>query len=263
MSSTRWPMRALAIAAIAAPVPTVAQDKPPAPPQVYTAATVTRSIRPDLAVITVRFSAEGESPIEAGASLALRADSLRRALQSLGIPRDSLISGSQWYWWRGRVEAHPHSKCLPVRLPRPTGPQCDVWNDTTYTVNDAIEIHIRDLSRVGAVIDSALAHRILDISGVSFRATDLSGVQDEALGEATRRARRQAEAIAAASGATLGRIISLSTQRESAEEPYFIGVTSASFSGGGMNGGAGTTVVQPSLPVSVTVFGKWELVVKP
>jgi uncharacterized protein len=250
----------LAVVAAAGSASAAAQDTASAPPQVYVAATVVRHVRPDLAVVTVRFSAVGPSPLEAGANVAARADSLRRAFQTLGIPRDSLINGSQWYWWRGRVEAHPRAACQR-RLQTPNNPLCDMRYDTSYTVNDAIEIHIRDLSKAGAVIDTALAHGITDISDISFRADDTSAVQDEALAEATRRARRQAEAIAAAAGATLGRIISLSTQHESGYDPYYsLGVvtTSAGYNAG--NGG--TTVISPSLPVSVTVYGKWELVIK-
>jgi uncharacterized protein len=262
MQSPRRLVSALAIAVIAWPTAAAGQDKTATPPQVITSATVVRHIRPELAIVTVRFSASGRSPIDAGQSVAARADSLRGALQSLGIPRDSLINGSQWYWWRGRVEVHPQPVC--VRPPdAPNGRSCTMEHDTTYTVNDAIEIHIRDLSRVGAVIDTALAHHITDISPVGFQAGDLHAVQEDALREATRRARAQAEAIAGASGATLGRIVSLSTQREGAYDPYNVPIgllSSAGFSGG--SAASGTTVIEPSLPVSVTVFGKWELVVK-
>lgn len=262
MSPFPWLAPALALAVVSVPRLAVAQDTTTAVPQVYTAATVVRHVRPELAVVTVRFSAGGATPAQAGANVALRADSLRTALQALGIPHDSLISGSQWYWWRGRVQPHQHQQCVPRPDPSTTLGRCFMTYDTTYTVNDAIEIHVRDLALVGAVIDTVLAHRVTDISNVSFRAGDLHDVQEDALREATRRARRQAEAIAEASGATLGRIISLSTQREGGYQPYDFGIvtTAAGYTGEGE--GAGTTVVSPSLPVSVTVFGKWVLIAK-
>ncbi len=77
------------------------------------------------------------------------------------------------------------------------------------------------------MLDTALGRRITDISEVRFAASDVSAAQVEALREATVRARRQAEAIA-----TAGTV------------------------------GGSPTVVQPSVPVSVTVYGRWELVAK-
>jgi uncharacterized protein YggE len=141
---------------------------------------------------------------------------------------------------------------------------CDPVRDTTYRAHDAIEVRIRDLSTVGAVLDTATRQGITDISGLQFSATDVTATQEEALREATVRARRKAEAIAAASGLQLGRVLSLSTQSDYAERYRF-----DDFAGVGVNGaaeGAGerspTVVVRPSVPVSVTVYGRWELLTK-
>jgi uncharacterized protein YggE len=141
---------------------------------------------------------------------------------------------------------------------------CDPVRDTTYRAHDAIEVRIRDLSTVGAVLDTATRRGITDISGVQFSATDVTTTQEEALREATVRARRKAEAIAAASGLQLGRVLSLSTQSDYAERYRF-----DDFAGVGVNGAAAavgerspTVVVRPSVPVSVTVYGRWELVPK-
>ena len=79
--------------------------------------------------------------------------------------------------------------------------------------------------------------------------------------EATVRARRQAEAIAGASGATLGDVLSLSTQSYGGNyySPYSLsGVTVTGASGGD----ASTVIVRPAVPVSVTVYGRWALVKK-
>jgi uncharacterized protein YggE len=72
-------------------------------------------------------------------------------------------------------------------------------HDTSYRATDGIEVHVRDLKRVGAVIDSAFARAVTDISPIRFKATDLSEAEEAALREATERARRQAAAIAEAS----------------------------------------------------------------
>jgi uncharacterized protein len=230
-------------------------------PEVRTTGTARRSVRPDLATVTFQFSADGKNPRAAGIRVADRADSLRRALAALGIPRDSLISASRWSWWRGRMEVLPQQmRSVPRTTVGPEGQIRDMVQDTLYRAHDAIQVRIRDLAKVGAVLDTAMAHGITDISGVQFSASDVTAAQEEALREATTRARHQAEAIATASGAQLGRILSLSTQADNSDRlslsPY-ASVLDANA------GAAATIVVQPSIPVSVTVFGRWELINRP
>lgn len=233
-------------------------------PDVRTAATAQRSAQPDLATLTVQLAALGRSPADAGRHLAARADSLRHALVTLGIPGDSLINRARWYWWRNRVEVLPSNRCVPRVNPPPGGPVCDMVYDTTYRANDAIEVRMHDLGRVGAVLDSILGRGVTDISEVRFAATDVHEAQDQALREATTRARDQAEIIAAAGGMQLGRVLSLTTQADyqpAIEDGILLrGVTAGAAQYG--QGGATTVVMRPSIPVTVTVYGRWELIPK-
>src|SRR5207247_8573 len=178
----------LAVSGTAAP----AQTRPDRPetPEVRTAATVQRSVQPDLATVTLQFTGEGATPAQGGS---------------------------------------------------------------------------RPASRVGAVLDTALGRGITDISEVRFTATDVSAPQVEALREATVRARKQAEAIAAAGGLQLGRVLSLNTEADYAsrygwDDFALRGVTVST--AGAVGDGSPTVVVQPSVPVSVTVYGRWELIPK-
>src|SRR5436309_11078841 len=164
----------LAVSGTAAP----AQTRPDRPetPEVRTAATVQGSVQPELATVTLQFTAEGATPAQAGSRLASRADSLRRALATLGIPRDSLVNRSRWYWWSGRIETIPG----PVKIAPRSTPGADPrfnypMRDTTYRAHDAIEVRMHDMSRVGAVLDTALGRGITDISGRWFTRTYVAG----------------------------------------------------------------------------------------
>src|SRR2546425_11420880 len=101
-------VRPILVAAVLAVIGTAApaQTRPDRPetPEVRTAATLQRNVQPDLATVTLQFTGDGATPAQAGSRVASRADSLRRALATLGIPRDSLVNRSRWYWWRGRIE---------------------------------------------------------------------------------------------------------------------------------------------------------------
>jgi uncharacterized protein len=255
---------ALVIAPDAAPAQVPGPDS--AHSQVRTVATAVRHVPPNLAIVKLTFTAEGRSTREAGKHLAARADSLRRALVAIGIPRDSLATASDWYWWGGRVEVVVSNGRF-VQLPKPDSLGRLSYNlqDTLFRARDAIEVRVAQLNKVGTVIDSAMAHGVSDISSVQFQASDLSTARDQALREATVDAKRQAESIAASIGMGLGRALAMSTYAE-ADRIYGGGGLSLQevvVTGMGGGGGAGTEIIPKSLPVSMTVYGRWELIPRP
>lgn len=230
--------------------------------EIVSSASAERSVAADLAVVTLRFAREGATPAEAGRNLALKADSLRRALAPLGIAPDSIVTGSRWHWWRDRVQVITAQRMVPRWVDRNGSQhrQDSLVVDTAYRAHESLQVRIRDLRRVGAVIDVALAQGITDISDVSFSATDTEREQQDAIREATRRARARAEAIADASGTRLGRTIRLSTTGDG--RPLALSVLDGVGMRGAASGAPGgeTVVVAPVLRVTATVHGRWELV---
>lgn len=236
--------------------------------EVRTSATAERSVRPDRATLTLSLSAPGRTPSLAGRAVAARADSIRNALVALGIPRDSLVSASRYNYWRGRIEIVQGSRIEPIPdsilrlqwgdrpIPRPQNQNVP---DTTYRAHDQIEVRLRDLSVLGRVIDIALLHGITQLSHVRYAATDIGMAEEEALREATQKARKRAETIARANGGELGRTLLLSTQQESRYDRYGlaeIGLTGTSAG----QAPAATEVVQPTIRVIATVYGRWQYV---
>lgn len=230
--------------------------------EITTSASAERSVVPNLVTLSARFNATGKTEKDAGSRLAARTDSIRRAMGTLGIPRDSLPNRSRWWWWPERVSTTVSSKCVPVPH-KPTEPDhCEMRYDTTYVATDEIEIRVHDLTRVGAVIDTLMGRKVINISGLTFTATDVSAARLDALHEATQRARAQAEAMASAEGLALGRTVSLSTEPpgDAYGEPF--SVRDGSLAAGSLSGGQATVIVQPNVTVSVSVYGRWELVKK-
>lgn len=220
----------------------VAQEQPPPPAsrsEVQTSGSWTLTVPADLATISIEFTARARTPRAAGRAAAQRANAIRQALLSLGIPQDSMPTGGRWGWWGARSQM----------LVDPSG------RDTTFTTSDVLTVRIRDLALIGRAIDTALVQGAQTISNIQFAATDTRAARLEALREATRQARASAEAIAEASGGHLGRVIELTTERRGYEG--YSGfrleeiVTSAS--------SGATTVVTPQLHLSVTVYGRWIL----
>ena len=233
---------------------------------ITTAGTARRDVRPDLATVSVQISGTGPTAARAGARLAAAAAGIRGALATLGIPGDSVVNRGRWWWWRDRFTVKVESQCLWTAAARRTG-RCRPVSDTTYTASGALEIRIRDLARVGTVLDTLMGRSLTDIANVRFSALDVTAAKQQALADAERAAHAAAESIAAAEGMELGRILSLSTERPGGEryERVFSPqeVTATGAEQGNAGPPAGTVVMAPSVPVSVTVYGRWELVKRP
>lgn len=237
-----------------------AQDRASDSAEVRTSASATRSVRPNRATITLNFSGADSVPSGAGSRVAMRADSIRKRLATLGIPRDSMITGSRAYWWRGRVIVD----LGPVRCGRvaPNNGCYEQVRDTIYRVSESIEVRISDVSKVGDVIDALLALRITDISPIQFSATDIRDAQESALREATTQARAKAELIATASGSRLGRILWLSTSADDGggyRNRAYGELAEVSVTGSMESPLGGTRITAPAITISATVYGRWRL----
>ncbi len=81
---------------------------------------------------------------------------------------------------------------------------------TGYTVTDEVRITVRDLARVGPVIDRVLAAGSNTLRSLSFEKDDPTPEQGRALAAAYASARAKAEALARAAGVTLGEVVTMS-----------------------------------------------------
>jgi uncharacterized protein YggE len=82
-----------------------------------------------------------------------------------------------------------------------------------YVANNAIEVRVDDLSRVGAIIDAAVDAGGTSVAGVRFALKDRDEVEREALKQAVADARAGVDAAASAAGVTVERIWSVDQER--------------------------------------------------
>ncbi len=78
-----------------------------------------------------------------------------------------------------------------------------------YTANNTVEVTTTDLAGLGKLIDVVVAGGANRIQGVQFTVKNEAPARAQALGEAVREARGNAEAMAAAMGMHLGRVLLL------------------------------------------------------
>lgn len=77
-----------------------------------------------------------------------------------------------------------------------------------FLAQNSISVTIRHLSRAGALVDAAVAAGASQVFGPSLSASDQAALSRQALRAAAADARAKAEAIAAATGMTLGKVLS-------------------------------------------------------
>jgi uncharacterized protein YggE len=219
--------------------------------QIRTTATATRSVPPDLAIAQFEYSAR-DSTLKAAARAAFAiGDSIRRAIKKAGVPDDSILGrGSVSYPWdqATQMEVKPNAEFKRY--------------DTTYVFRDLIVARIRDLKRVGAVLDAALGAGAQKLASLQFSSSGVQQAGQEALVEATRQARRNAELMAEAGGGKVGRPLELTTERPASSDSFYdlrpaLSPTNSSGNRDGLR------ARPPDAEVRVSVYGRWELLAAP
>lgn len=126
---------------------------------------------------------------------------------------------------------------------------------TGYSANTNLQIKVRNLDNVNAVIDAATANGANQISGLSFDIDDKTKVEDQARQLAVDEAKKKAQEAAKIAGFKLGRIINYSENLQGLPRPILM---SAGL-GAKQVGGTPTQVETGSSEVTVDVTLSYEI----
>ncbi|MCS6987265.1 MAG: SIMPL domain-containing protein [Sphingomonadaceae bacterium] len=161
------------------------------PPRLTVTAQASVKARPDMA--TIGAGVVTQAP-DAGAALAANGERMGRvvsALKRAGVA-DRDIRTAQ-------VTVQPQYRYGDGRRPQITG----------YEATNSVTVRLRDLARVGPVIQALVAEGANRIDGPAFGIDRPEPLLDQARAEAVRRARARAEVLAAAAGVKLGRVLEI------------------------------------------------------
>jgi uncharacterized protein len=161
------------------------------------------SAAPDFAEVTLGVTSTGKKAGDAVAANAQAANALAALIKSEGVaPADiqtSTVSVSPMF-----------SQPLPNQQTAPTV--------TGYSVSNNLSVRVRDIPRLGSLLDKAVTTGANSIYGIGFGHNDLSALLDKARPLAVADARRKAEIYAAAGGGKIGRLMVL-TEEGSRQPP--------------------------------------------
>ena len=164
-------------------------------------ATVTAA--PDAAVIRVGVSSQGKTARAASDANAKEMTAVLAAINQTGIAdRDIQTS------WLSLQPQYDPSKAGAARL-------------IGFQANNQVTVKIRDIGKLPAVLDRAIAAGANEMSGIEFVVSEQSKLLDKARAEAIADAYRKAELYANAAGMKVGRVVAIAEEGSAPPSPVF------------------------------------------
>ena len=192
---------------------------------------------PDVAHVNVGVETRSASIQQAVADNKDRMSELLDALKALGIAdKDIQTSNYGVYTERQPVSGSDTSGNV--------GP-------VTYQVNNQVSLTVRDVAKLGDVLDKAVAAGATNIYGVNFSVADTSKLEADARAKAIADAKSRAESLARLSGVAVGDVLGVS-EIIGASGPIYEGARMSAAAGLG-GGGAPIQPGEPEVNMSVQV----------
>ena len=193
-----------AAAALLMPTAALAQQVPPeiihertGVIEVTTSATI--QYEPDRAYISFAVTTFAETAAGATEASAVKMTNMREALKRVDVGDDRVRTTSF------RLDPHyPPDPETRRRQPQPDG----------YTAYNMLDVTVKDVEKVGRVIDAAIGAGADNVNNLRFGLEDMRSIHREALKKAFENAEEQASTLAQAAGKSLGTLVSVRTPPE-------------------------------------------------
>ncbi len=155
------------------------------------------TIVPDFATVTLGVSTQAPTVVDAQQTNAAHVSAVIEALTAQGIAKEDLQTS-----YFGINPIYDYSSANADGSQR-------LWG---YQVSNTLNVTIRDLGKVSAVLDAAMDAGANESYGLTFDSTKRAEAYDQALETAVKAAARKAGILAGAAGVTLGELLSVAEQ---------------------------------------------------
>ncbi|HYC18594.1 MAG TPA: SIMPL domain-containing protein [Pseudolabrys sp.] len=154
----------------------------------------TVAIAPDAAVIRIGVNSQDKTAREASEANAKQMTTVLATLKDIGIAdRDIQTS---------RLSLQPQYDPNKSGTPRLTG----------FQATNQVTVRIRDIDKLPALLDRAIAAGANEMSGIEFVVSEQSKLLDRARDDAIADARRKAELFAQAAGSKIGHVLAITEE---------------------------------------------------
>ncbi|NPV85745.1 MAG: SIMPL domain-containing protein [Anaerolineae bacterium] len=199
------------------------QSNPSPTRQIIVSGTGSVLIVPDLAYVNIGVHSQSKNVADALATNTNQSKDVAEALKKMGVSAADIQTSN--------FNIYPQQ-------------QYDQGGEITgviYMVDNSVYVTVRDLSKLGAILDAAVRAGANSINGVQFDVQNKEKAYSEARQKAVENARKQAEELAKAAGVQLGILESIQVVGTASPTPRY--------DTWGMGGG-GMAATQSSVPVS-------------
>lgn len=145
-------------------------------------------VAPDMAYINFTAKGEGNTAAEAVNAAAKQMEAARRSLLGLNIVGQDVATVN--YYTNAVFDAK--------------------GKRTGYAAGNIVRVTVKDITKVGAVLDKITGAGVSEVSSISFTLQDKNLYRSRLLAQAVENARQQAAVVANAGGRTLGNLLSAS-----------------------------------------------------
>ena len=149
---------------------------------------------PDVANINVGVETQAASVQQAVDDNKAKMTKLLDALKSLGIADKDIRTSNYGVYTQQQPSPEGKSGAGP----------------TSYHVNNQVNVIVRDVAKLGDVLDKVVAAGANNIYGVNFSVADTSKLEDDARAKAITNAKDRAASLAKLAGVTLGDVVNIS-----------------------------------------------------
>jgi uncharacterized protein YggE len=159
------------------------------------------SLVPDLATISIGVHSENKNAVEAVASNTKQAQGVIDALKSFSIAdKDIRTSNFSIY---PRQDWGKEGERLGI----------------TYIVDNTVQVTVRDLDKIGKILDAVIQAGANNINGIQFDVSDRESAYQDALAAAVENAHARAETMAKAAGVDLDEVQTINSLVNIAQPP--------------------------------------------
>lgn len=196
------------------------------------------SIKPDIAYINIGVHTENASAADAVAKNNTDADAVIKAIKAAGVADDDIQTNN-----------------FNIYQNYQTDPTTGARLDTVYIVDNTVSVTVRDLTKLGAILDASVKAGANNVNSIQFDLVDKTKALAEARDKAVKSARQQADELASSAGVTLGSLQTISTS-ENTPGPILY---AKSFGGGFAADAASVPTSSGTLEIIVTASLTYEI----
>ncbi len=204
------------------------QATTPAPTMPRTITVVGRGevkVKPDVANTTVGVEALGATVDAAMADAEARMNSVLAALKQMGIADKDIQTSNFSINFERQMDQKPvTAQATPGKFEPPAG---------FYRVSNMVQVTIRDMDKVGDVIDTAVKAGANNVWGISFNLENTDQLEAQARQDAVKDARARADSLAGLTNVQVGDVISVSEVIGSQPLPMYSTAKAEGLGGGG------------------------------